>query len=114
MKYKAKGWIWKLTGPFASKNLTTIWGTVYGPPNYRMSESEERHEQIHSEQQYRWGKVGFPFWLWLYLVGFPLGLPFLWNPWRKKWEYEAYTKGSCWGHEKTLKMLRSRAYGWLL
>jgi len=33
--------------------------------------------------------LGHLAWRWLYLIGFPLGLPVGWNPWRRWWETEA-------------------------
>jgi hypothetical protein len=112
MDFKKKGWVWKLTGPFASSNFTTIWNTIYGPfePTY----SIRKHEQIHSDQQKKWTRLGLPIWIYLYLVGFPIGLPLFWNPWRWKWEWEAYRKGSGYTPEETKRILRGKAYGWLM
>lgn len=112
MRFKKKSWIWKLTFPFAHNNYTTIWSTIYGPTE--PPPSVWRHEEIHFAQQKRWTKLGLPLWLWLYLVGFPLGLPILWNPWRWRWEWEAYRTGSGYRPEETRRILRSIFYGWLV
>jgi hypothetical protein len=114
MNYKKKSWIWYLTFPFAHNNYTTIWDTVYCPHDRKPSVDIMAHEAIHSRQQKEWGKLAVPVWIWLYLVGFPLGLPFFFNPWRKKWEFEAYTKGSLFSEKYTLSILRSYRYGWLI
>lgn len=70
-----------------------------------------KHEEIHEKQAKRTG--GWFIWTWLYLIGFPLGLPFFWNPWRKKWELEAYIKGTGFSKEAALQAISGKAYGWI-
>lgn len=94
---REKGWIWKLTGPFASDNYTTVGHTIYYPKGNSPSPSIVKHEEIHEKQ---WMKEGFVKFYFLYLFM----LPILWNPWRKKWELEAGT---------TKEALRSVKYGWV-
>ena len=140
MKFKPKGWLWKLTYPFAHNNFTTIYGTIYHPSGIEPSPNIVRHEQIHFEQQKRWTILGLPIWLNIYL-GSPytllvtilvwifgpwqealmlssniliFGLPVLYNPLRKKWELEAYIKGSGYSEEQARAILKTKMYGWLL
>ncbi len=110
MKLKMKKWYWKLTWPFAHANYTTIWNTIYCPNDSKITLSTVKHEEIHYAQQKRWGWFFLPLWIVCYL----LFLPFLWNPFRYKWEYEAFYKGSRYSHNDIVKILKSRAYGWLL
>jgi hypothetical protein len=99
-----KSWIWKLTGPFAARNLTTIGHTIYHPKGEDVTPEELAHEMIHVRQQEEVGIVKF---LFLYM----LCLPLFWNPWRTKWELEAYTKGSGLTAAQAHRLLESWAYG---
>jgi len=110
MNYKKKSWIWMLTWPFAHANYTTIWDTIYKPSYHNPSPSTIKHEMIHSRQQHDWGWFLLPVWIFCYL----LVLPILWNPFRYKWEMEAYTKGSGYTKKQAKLILGSAAYGWLL
>lgn len=51
------------------------------------------HERVHVEQQRRWALyglgVGLLLWWALYLLALPVGI----NPWRQRWETEAYRAG---------------------
>ena len=53
-----------------------------------------RHEQVHLAQQRRWTLyglgIGLLMWHFLYLFCLPVG----WNPWRRRWETEAYKKAN--------------------
>lgn len=109
MKEKEKGRMWKLTGPFASDNYTTLWDTIYYPKGLPPSEVIVRHEEIHSRQQHEWGRLALPLWVFCYLFV----LPVLWNPFRKKWEMEAYIKGSGIDEQMAREILSGKAYGWL-
>lgn len=72
------------------------------------------HEMIHIEQQERWwrwgGPIGWILWFLLYTLVLPVG----WNPFRWKWEYEAFEKGSRYDD----KYIRTRLHGfyqlWLM
>ncbi len=105
MNYKKKSIWWNLTFPFAHNNYTTIGNTIYYS-KIKPSKIIIAHEKIHSKQQKQIGIIKFIF---LYLFC----LPFIYNPWRYKWEFEAYTKGSGYSHSKTNKILKSYLYGWL-
>lgn len=113
LRSQEKSWVWYLTFPFAHNNYTTIWDTLYYPPGQFPGGSIFAHEEIHSAQQKSWG-IFVPVWFYLYLIAFPLGLPILWNPWRKKWEKEAYVFGSGYPEEEAEAILRTYRYGWLL
>ena len=106
MIQKEKAWYWKLTGPFASDNYTTIGNTLYYPKDSPPTPEIVAHEEIHVKQQEAEGVLKF---MALYL----LALPLFYNPWRFKWEYEAYTQGSKWSDTQTRAELKTAAYGWL-
>lgn len=107
MKIKQKSWVWKLTWPFAHSNFTTINGIIYYPKDILPNKVVIKHEEIHMKQQQEVGLVKF---LLLYL----LALPLFYNPWRYKWEYEAYTKGSGYSAELAKAKLKTKTYGWLI
>ncbi|MBI5527832.1 MAG: hypothetical protein HY897_15995 [Deltaproteobacteria bacterium] len=76
------------------------------------------HEYRHFEQQRDVGLVKF-------LVMYLLCLPALWNPWRRRWELEAYrvsiafrlgnSLGLSSGYQQYLaEMLSSWRYGWMM
>lgn len=106
MKIKEKCWSWILTYPFAHENYTTVGHTIYFPEGSPPSEDVIRHEEVHERQ---WMEVGFLKFYFLYLFC----LPVLWNPWRKKWELEAYTEGSKLSEKDAKRILASYRYGWL-
>jgi hypothetical protein len=103
---KPKSWLWKFTFPFAHNNYTTIGDSLYYPPKFPPSASVMAHEAIHSMQQ---ANTGFVKYLFLYIFAFPV----LWNPWRFKWELEAYVMGSKLSVDQSKEILRSYQYGWL-
>jgi hypothetical protein len=105
MNYKKKSKLWILTFPFAHNNYTTIGNTIYYA-NKKPDPIVIAHEKIHAKQQKEIGIVKF---ILLYLFCCPL----FYNPWRYKWEFEAYTKGSGYSSVKTRKILKSYLYGWL-
>lgn len=102
---KTKNIFWYLTFPFAHNNYTTIGETIYCPPG-EVPQEVINHEKIHIKQQKEVGVVKF---LFLYLFC----LPFFYNPWRYKWEYEAFTVGSKYSNRRTKQILASYMYGWL-
>lgn len=111
MAIKEKSWIWWLS-VFANPNVhTTIYPHIYVIPGFnswpnKLKERILLHEKIHLEQQ---KEVGF----WKYLFLYIFVLPLFWNPWRYKWEIEAYVKSGH-SHEKAREFLRKWNYGWLL
>jgi len=107
VKIKEKGWIWSIIAPFSKDSFILLCGTIYCPKGKRPSKSVIRHEEVHMEQQKKYTWLLYHF---LYLFCFPV----LWNPWRKKWEAEAYRKGQKLRPEHIKIILRKRAYGWLL
>lgn len=104
---KQKSFIWYLT-IFANPNVTTtIYPNIYLSKNfYNLSKLSQtkiiKHENIHLKQQ----KNHLLKYLFLYIFVFPL----FYNPWRYKWEYEAYTKSGT-SIEQTKKYLSSWHYG---
>lgn len=48
-------------------------------------------------------------WRWLYLVGFPFGLPIRWNWFRRRWESAAYRAQGL-GDEEIKRILRKAPY----
>lgn len=107
MTLKPKSLWWKFTFPFAHNNFTAIGETLYHPKGVTVPSHVYDHEVIHSLQQKHEGLVKF---ILLYLFVCPI----LWNPWRKKWEFEAYVLGTKLTADYTRKLLRSYKYGWLL
>ena len=106
---KQKSWLWCLTIFAHPKTTTTIYPNIYISKNfYRLPKvSQQRiliHENIHLQQQ----KNQLLKYLFLYIFIFPL----FYNPWRYKWEYEAYTKSGT-SVKQTKKYLSSWQYGFL-
>lgn len=108
---KQKSWLWYLT-IFASPNVhTTLYPHIYVSKDFNSfhKELQQRiitHENIHLKQQKEHGLMKF---LFLYIFV----LPFFYNPWRYKWEFEAYTKSGT-SKEQTKAYLSSLNYGFLL
>ena len=71
-----------------------------------------RHETCHYEQIKKWYDclwvLGIIAWWACYLLLLPIG----WNPWRRKWEREAYAAGQNLTAEETDVVLRNAPY-WL-
>ena len=107
MILKKKSWLWIFTWPFGYGNYTTIGEAIYCPDEFQPSPDVFAHESIHSAQQ---AKTGIIKYILLYL----LVMPFLWNPWRFKWEFEAYVLGSKLPPDEAVKILRSKSYAWLI
>jgi hypothetical protein len=105
MQFRVKSWVWKFTYPFAHKNFTQIGRTLYYPKDSYPKANVIEHEKVHEAQQM---KLGVAPWFFLYLFCFP----FLWNPWRYKWEMEAYSVEGI-PEFAIKKELRSYRYGWL-
>jgi hypothetical protein len=108
MTLKPKSWLWKLTWPFAHNNYTVVFGTLYCPKGVKPSQRLIDHEEIHCRQAKEIGGW-IPYYL-LYLFCFP----FLFNPWRKRWETEAYRDGSKWDERAIKQKLKTAMYGWLV
>ena len=53
-----------------------------------------KHEDIHLAQQRRWAIYGLGIGLIVWFFLYELCLPIWYNPWRRKWETEAYSKGN--------------------
>ena len=68
------------------------------------------HERIHIRQQDKWwawaGPLGLLLWFSLYLIVFPIG----WNPFRWKWEYEAYSEANGYVDEKIREKMKKSPY----
>ena len=70
----------------------TIWPVILIAPGLdpNLRQMVLTHERVHLVQQRRWAVyglgVGLLAWFFLYLFC----LPVAWNPWRRKWETEAY------------------------
>ena len=107
---KEKKWYWWLT-IFANPNVTTTLSPhIYISKGFSsLSKASQdrilKHEKIHMKQQEEVGKTKF---LFLYCFCFPL----FYNPWRYKWEYEAYIQSGT-SKGKANEYLGSWYYGWL-
>ena len=80
--------------------------------NVNLGEKDLKHEKIHLEQQRKWYQTGWYFgvalWLGLYLLALPIG----YNPFRWKWEYEAYSKGQEYKDTIIKKILKNSYLLW--
>lgn len=108
MRMVTKSWLWWFTWPFAHNNWTNLFGVLYCPKGRWTGQSIIRHEEIHTEQAAKYG--GWLVYYFLYLFC----LPFIWNPFRRKMETEAYRDANGWTQYMIDKQLRSAMYGWLL
>ncbi len=107
---KEKKWYWWLTIFASPKVTTTLSPHIYVSQGYKglSKKAQQRilkHEKVHLQQQEEVGLIKY-----IFLYSFCL--PILWNPWRYKWEMEAYTKSGT-SKQQTEKYLSSFYYGWL-
>ncbi len=111
VKIKQKSWLWWLTF-FANPNMTTtINPYIFVSKNFYnhskiYQDSTIKHEMVHIKQQQENGLLKF-----LFLYCFCLLI--LWNPWRYKWEYEAYKKEG-YSDKRIKDVLGKWCYGWLI
>lgn len=106
MNCKHKSKLWWLTFPFAHNNYTLVGRVLYYPKGKEIPADVMRHERIHIRQM---DEVGLFWFYFLYLFCLPL----LFNPWRRKWELEAFIEGSGLKRKEALKLVKSYKYGWL-
>jgi hypothetical protein len=108
---KEKSWIWWFT-LFANPSVTTtISPHIYVAKGfYSFSKNVQnqliKHEEVHLKQQQEKGVLLY---LFLYIFCFPL----FWNPYRYKWEMQAYEEDGT-SSNKAKEYLSSGVYGWLL
>lgn len=107
---KKKSWLWYFTILANPKVNTTISPHIYVSKDFdtfpkTFQERILKHEKIHLKQQQEQRILKY---LFLYIFIFPI----LYNPWRYKWEYEAYIKSGT-SKENTKKYLSSWHYGFL-
>jgi hypothetical protein len=97
------GWFFGFSG-------LTIYPLIF---NVSLSGWGLKHEKIHLEQQHKWYSVLWYFgvlaWLFCYLMILPVG----WNPFRYKWEYEAYKNGQGYSDMKIREVLKKEYFLWL-
>ena len=110
MKIRIKSWFWNLTIFAGQWNNTALGNTIYVQKDFYSLSPLIRakiifHEEVHLKQQAENEILKFVF---LYLFC----LPILYNPYRYKWETEAYQKEGWFNSEIRLE-LRSWRYGWL-
>jgi hypothetical protein len=107
---KAKKWYWWFT-IFASPTVTTtIYPNIYLSQGfYKLSKRSQnqiiKHEKIHLKQQEDTGLL-------LYLLLYCLCFPLFYNPWRYKWEIDAYMESGV-SIEQAKINLGLWNYGWL-
>ena len=70
------------------------------------------HERVHYEQQRRWALYGLGVGLLVWFALYLFALPAYFNPWRRKWETEAY-EAEGYGPAAIRRLLRREPY-WLL
>ena len=75
---------------YIQTNALTIFPFTFVDPVYADDLALLKHEGVHQKQQKPWAiyglGVGLLAWFFLYELVLPVG----WNPWRRKWETEAY------------------------
>jgi hypothetical protein len=71
-----------------------------------------RHERTHLGQQVLWFQHAWLLGLFAWFICYELFLPFWWNPFRRRWETEAYIKGQGYSLEEIDLILRGAPY-WL-
>ena len=88
----------------------TIWPFIFINSVFKDEPSLLVHELVHYKQQQRWAiyglGIGLIAWFLLYLLALPVG----WNPFRKKWETEAYQKGQGYPVEVINNKLKQAPY----
>jgi hypothetical protein len=84
----------------------TVWPLVIIRPDRR---ARLPHEMKHFEQQGRWFKYGLGVGLLVWHLLYLFALPVLWNPFRRKWEREAYAAEGI-NEEEADKRLRGWPY----
>lgn len=71
----------------------TVWPLLFVDPDTILDGVLLRHEGEHAKQQRRWAiyglGIGLLVWHFLYLLVLPVG----WNPFRERWERQAYQAG---------------------
>jgi hypothetical protein len=88
----------------------TVFPFVLVHPFYAGHEALMRHERTHWEQQRRWALYGLGVGLLVWWALYCLTLPVGWNPWRYRWEIEAYRAGEGLDEKRVREILRSRPY----
>lgn len=72
------------------------------------------HEMVHIKQQGKWwgwgGPIGWLLWFFLYIFILPVG----WNPFRWKWEEEAFRIGSRYPDDHSKRRLRTYYMLWFM
>jgi hypothetical protein len=89
----------------------TVWPFIFVHPDLANDPATLKHENIHYNQQKKWAKWGLYLpgllaWFALYLLVLPVG----WNPFRYKWESEAYEKGNGFWLVKIKEMMKKPPY----
>jgi len=91
-------------------SVITLWPFILIDPNCANNQTILAHERVHLAQQKRWAiyglGVGLLVWYFLYLFC----LPAWYNPWRRRWESEAYTKAQGYNDEMIAAILRHPPY----
>ena len=92
------------------KNGMSVYPFIFLTPTARPV--TEIHERVHHRQQDAWWKWGGPFgllaWYFLYLLVLPVG----WNPWRYKWEAEAFWEAQGYRRGHILDLMRQNYLLW--
>ena len=88
----------------------TVWPFVFIAPGYVDDEATLKHEQTHLAQQKRWAVYGLGVGLLVWFVLYLLCLPVWYNPWRRKWETEAYRAGQGYDDATISQILKQPPY----
>ena len=88
----------------------TVYPFIIIDPRYLDNTILIEHEMVHIEQQKRWFKYGLGIGLLLWFFLYLLVLPVYWNPFRRKWETEAYKKAQKFSNEQIDEILSKAPY----
>lgn len=115
---KSKWWDWTIFMPRTISNGIWPFGIFLAEDAEKWSKRTKwrvlRHEETHLMQQYQWYSTAWVFGLLAWYVCYVFLLPFWFNPFRWKWEMEAYMRGQEYGKVIISRhYLSEKTYGWL-
>lgn len=92
-------------------SAVTVWPVILVSPlvEDRVLPALLTHEGVHLAQQRRWALYGFGVGLLLWWALYLLALPYGWNPWRRRWEVEAFRAEGI-SDDEIERVLRGRPY----
>jgi len=123
-RVKVKNWWWNFTIFMNCRISNAIWPFgIFLARAYKRVEDLERdprtrktilHEEYHLEQQFKWYIRGHVFGLFAWYFCYVFILPFFFNPFRWRWEAEAYMKAQNYNAKEIEGILSGWTYGKLV